>query len=223
MEAIKFYRVNDPYGIFSNFSPSVIILKAEIWPTVEHFFQANKFLDFNIRDKIKAIESPMDAAKEGRNRNNLLRDDWEQIKDSVMYKAVKAKFLQHADMKSVLLNTASLPIIEHTSNDNYWADGGDGSGKNMLGVILMRIRDELRAISPEPDFIFPPWVAFPSVERHDMFWRMGLGENYLLKLNTYMAEYGREKYMIKFPKSGNIFIIIDYKVKSNITISLLSI
>jgi predicted NAD-dependent protein-ADP-ribosyltransferase YbiA (DUF1768 family) len=34
-------------------------------------------------------------------------------------------------------------IIEHTKNDNYWADGGDGSGKNMLGKILMEIRDEL--------------------------------------------------------------------------------
>jgi hypothetical protein len=142
----------------------------------------------------------MDAATEGRNRSNILRDDWEQIKDTVMYKAVKAKFLQHADMKLVLLNTGSSPIIEHTSNDNYWADGGDGSGKNMLGIILMRVRDELRLISADPDLIFPPWIAFPSVDLPDMFWRMGIGENYLLKLNTYMAEYGLEKYMLKFPE-----------------------
>jgi N-glycosidase YbiA len=201
MTAIKFYKVNEPYGIFSNFSPSKIILTSEIWPTVEHFFQASKFLDFNTRDRIIAMESPMDAAKEGRNRSNILRDDWEQIKDTIMYKAVKAKFLQHADLKSVLLDTGSLPIIEHTTNDDYWADGGDGLGKNMLGIILMRVRDELRKISSEPDLIFPPWIAFPSVERPDMFWRMGLGESYLLKLHRYMAEYGIEKYKVKFPES----------------------
>ena len=200
MTAIKFYKVNEAYGIFSNFSPSPIILTSEIWPTVEHFFQASKFLDFNIKDKIKAIDSPMDAAKEGRNRSNILRDDWGQIKDTVMYKAVKAKFLQHAEMKSVLLNTGSFPIIEHTANDNYWADGGDGSGKNMLGLILMRVRAELSSISPDPDLIFPPWIAFPSTDQADMFWRMGLGENYLLKLNMYMTKHGREEYMTKFPE-----------------------
>ena len=176
MTAIKFYKVNDTYGIFSNFSPSAIVLTSEIWPTVEHFFQASKFLNFGTKDRIKAMESPMDAAKEGRNRDNILRDDWEQIKDTVMYKAVKAKFLQNHEMKSVLLNTGSLPIIEHTANDNYWADGGDGSGKNMLGLILMRVRDELNLISSEPDLIFPPWIAFPAVDPLDMFWRMGMYE-----------------------------------------------
>ncbi|WP_461451243.1 NADAR family protein [Mucilaginibacter sp.] len=200
MIEIKFYKVEEPYGVFSNFSPSPIILTSEIWPTAEHFFQANKFLNFEVRDRIKAMKSPMDAAKEGRNRNNILRDDWEQIKDTVMYKAVKAKFLQHPDMKSILLDTGTLPIIEHTANDNYWADGGDGSGGNMLGIILMRVREELSLISPEPDMIFPPWIAFPSVDQADMFWRMGLGENYLLKLNTYMTKYGREEYVTKFPE-----------------------
>jgi len=34
--------------------------------------------------------------------------------------------------------------VEHTDNDSYWADGGDGSGRNMLGVLLMSVRKELR-------------------------------------------------------------------------------
>jgi predicted NAD-dependent protein-ADP-ribosyltransferase YbiA (DUF1768 family) len=43
-----------------------------------------------------------------------------------------------------LLNTGDLKLIEHTQNDRYWADGLDGSGKNMLGILLMRLREELR-------------------------------------------------------------------------------
>jgi ribA/ribD-fused uncharacterized protein len=143
MKSIKFYKVNDQYGEFSNFRTSPIIIASQIWQTVEHYFQASKFNDYLLQDRIMAMSSPMDAAKEGRNKYNLLREDWEDVKDNIMYKAVKAKFLQHPQLRSLLLKTGSLPIIEHTTNDSYWGDAGDGSGKNMLGVILMRVREEL--------------------------------------------------------------------------------
>ncbi|MEO5928954.1 MAG: NADAR domain-containing protein, partial [Candidatus Kapaibacterium sp.] len=45
---------------------------------------------------------------------------------------------------ATLLDTGNAEIIEHTKRDTYWGDGGDGSGRNMLGLILMRVRDELR-------------------------------------------------------------------------------
>ena len=85
----------------------------------------------------------MKAAIEGRKKENPLRPDWEMIKDQVMYIAVKAKFTQHIELSNLLISTGNTYIVEHTQNDSYWADGGDGSGKNMLGIILMKIRDEL--------------------------------------------------------------------------------
>jgi len=42
-------------------------------------------------------------------------------------------------------------LVENTANDHYWGDGGDGSGKNMLGKILMQVRDELRKNDNETD------------------------------------------------------------------------
>ena len=57
----------------------------------------------------------------------------------------RAKFTQHETLKSLLLSTGEAKIFEHTENDSYWGDGGDGSGKNMLGRILMEIRAELQA------------------------------------------------------------------------------
>ena len=39
----------------------------------------------------------------------------------------------------------AINFVEHTENDSYWGDGGDGSGKNMLGQILMDVRELLRA------------------------------------------------------------------------------
>jgi ribA/ribD-fused uncharacterized protein len=62
-----------------------------------------------------------------------------------MREAVLAKFTQNADLRAVLLATGDADLVEHTSNDDYWGDGGDGHGKNKLGRILMSVRDELRA------------------------------------------------------------------------------
>ncbi|MFR3747673.1 NADAR domain-containing protein [Streptococcus sp.] len=43
-----------------------------------------------------------------------------------------------------MLATGDGILIEHTRNDDYWADGGDGSGKNKLGLLLMQVREELK-------------------------------------------------------------------------------
>jgi ribA/ribD-fused uncharacterized protein len=61
-----------------------------------------------------------------------------------MYDAVKAKFSQHEDLQLLLLSTGEAILIEHTENDDYWGDGGDGSGLNTLGKILMKIRKQLQ-------------------------------------------------------------------------------
>lgn len=60
-----------------------------------------------------------------------------------MLRVLKAKFSQHENLKQILLSTGTQKIIEHTENDNYWGDGGDGTGKNKLGKMLMQIRDEI--------------------------------------------------------------------------------
>lgn len=144
MSTINFYRQNDSYGEFSNFSPHPIVLDGQTWPTTEHYFQAQKFSGTAHKETIRSSKTPGEAAKRGRDRKLPLRADWETVKETIMYEALRAKFTQHASLRRLLLSTANLPLIEHTRNDAYWADGGDGSGKNRLGVLLMRLRDELR-------------------------------------------------------------------------------
>jgi ribA/ribD-fused uncharacterized protein len=85
------------------------------------------------------------AADLGRSRKFPLRRDWERVKDAVMRDVVLAKFTQHDDLRATLLATGDALLVEHTERDSYWGDGGDGSGKNRLGQILMSVRDELRA------------------------------------------------------------------------------
>ncbi|MRR38310.1 DUF1768 domain-containing protein, partial [bacterium] len=51
---------------------------------------------------------------------------------------------QHPGLKSLLLSTGNSALVEHTRNDRYWGDGGDGSGRNRLGHLLMELREQLR-------------------------------------------------------------------------------
>ena len=143
-DPILFYGVNEPFGTFSNFAPYPIRLKDRVWPTTEHYFQAQKFAGTRHEEEIRRASSPMIAARLGRSRKRPLRRDWESAKDGIMLDALRAKFGQHEVLKRTLLDTGGRTLVEHTSRDRYWADGGDGSGRNRLGELLMRLRAELR-------------------------------------------------------------------------------
>ncbi|MGH9762353.1 MAG: NADAR family protein [Blastocatellia bacterium] len=144
MGTIRFYKVSEPYGEFSNFVPYPIHVDGKQWPTSEHYFQAQKFAGMRHEEAVRKAKSPMIAARIGRDRTRGLRPDWEKVKDGIMLNAVRAKFNQHPRLASLLLSTGTAELVEHTGKGAYWGDGGDGCGKNMLGKILMQIRDELR-------------------------------------------------------------------------------
>ena len=143
MNVIRFYSVNDEFGVFSNFAPYPIKIKGKVWPSSEHYFQAMKFGSAKDQKDIRAAKTPMEAARKGRDRKRKLRRDWESRKDNVMRVAVMQKFLQHPELKDILISTGTANLVEHTDNDAYWGDGGDGSGKNRLGMILMEVRSQL--------------------------------------------------------------------------------
>ncbi len=61
-----------------------------------------------------------------------------------MYEGLRAKFSQNKELKDKLLATGQAKLVEHTDRDKYWGDGGNGEGKNRLGILLMKLRDELK-------------------------------------------------------------------------------
>lgn len=141
---IYFYSTREQYGCFSNFSPHGFELDNLYWHTSEHYFQAQKFVGTIHLEQIRLVKTPKDAAKMGRERTRPLRQDWEQVKDDIMRQAVLCKFTTHADIKEILLDTGNQELIENSPIDWYWGCGSDGTGKNMLGIILMEVREILR-------------------------------------------------------------------------------
>ncbi len=141
---IEFYRIAEPYGDFSNFSRHPIVLKGKVWPTTEHYFQSQKFAGTEHEEDVRLAKGPRAAAEIGRDRNRPSRVDLEQVKESIMKDALLAKIAQYPKIKELLLSTGDAEIVEHSFKDRYWADGGDGSGKNRLGILWMEIRKELQ-------------------------------------------------------------------------------
>lgn len=141
---IFFLKIAEPYGCFSNFSKHPITVNGKEWKTTEHYYQAQKYNDPDLQEKVRLSASPWVAAQIGRDPSLPLRKDWEEVKEKIMKEALWYKVSQHTDVKDTLLSTGNNEIVEHTPRDHYWADGGDGSGKNRLGVLWMMIRDKLR-------------------------------------------------------------------------------
>lgn len=95
-----------------------------------------------MEERIRLAATPRVAFDLG--RSQPARADWDAIKDGIMREAVPARFTQHPQLRELLLSTGDALLVEHTVNDRYWGDGGDGSGKNTLGRLLMAVRERLR-------------------------------------------------------------------------------
>ncbi|MFC1812347.1 NADAR family protein [Thermodesulfobacteriota bacterium] len=152
-------RDRDDFDFLSNFYPASIILDEITWPSVEHYYQGQKSHNPDYTSKIlqkdiaswakfvgdSRIGNPHIAKKSWFRRHpGDLRTDWDEIKEDVMRRAVSTKFYQNADLREKLRRTWPAKLIEDSKRDPYWGWGEDKSGKNMLGTILMQVRDQIR-------------------------------------------------------------------------------
>lgn len=143
MEKINFYSTKGPHGFCSNFYRAQIILDDKIWPTSEHYYQAQKSNDPIYKELVCLCKTPKIAAMLG--RTGEVRKDWDSIKYEVMRKVVRAKFEQHPELMEKLQETKPYILVENTVGspraDAIWGNGADGNGLNWLGKILMEVRD----------------------------------------------------------------------------------
>lgn len=164
--AIRFFGIGGKYGCFSNFSEYPITINDQVYKTNEHYFQAQKFAitELSYARQIQQASSPAEARRMGRSREYGLRSDWEEVKDSIMRIAVITKFHTHKGIQEILLSTGTEEIIEANPYDYYWGEGAKRNGKNMLGRILMEIRDVLRAELNWDKLNLPEETASPLEE-----------------------------------------------------------
>lgn len=126
------------YRFLSNFWPAIVQFEGAWYPTVEHAYQAAKTTEKELRRAICLAKTPYIAKRLG--NAVVVRDNWENLKYSVMEDLVRQKFAI-PDLQKLLLETGDEELIEgNTWGDVYWGVC-DGKGQNNLGRILMFVRN----------------------------------------------------------------------------------
>lgn len=140
---IKFYKTREEHGYLSNFwRKDPFTFEGHEVHTSEALYQALKFNKHNplLARQILTCPSPGDAAAMGRTQD-MLRPDWDSVKDNAMRITLMAKFTEGTSFFNKFLSTEGQELIEDSPIDSYWGCGKDGQGKNMLGKLLMEHRD----------------------------------------------------------------------------------
>jgi N-glycosidase YbiA len=145
------------FGFLSHFHPAPILLEGEVWPTVEHYYQAQKSFDPACRQAIrdaatpgraKRLAAPPDLPRRVsgqswfRKNGASPRPDWHAVKLEIMRRADLAKFTQHADLADLLQATGDAELVEDSPSEPYWGIGPDGQGSNWAGRVLMEVREK---------------------------------------------------------------------------------
>lgn len=144
--AIRFLSNIEKWKDFSNWAPYPIELDGELWKSSEHYYQYKKFeqTDPHYAQRIKNAPTA-EEAKILSMENDHYPDHWDDIKVDVLRTAVMKKFQSYAELENLLLSTGDEELIEANPDDSFWGEGKDGSGKNMMGRILMETREYLRS------------------------------------------------------------------------------
>ncbi|KAL9643922.1 hypothetical protein ABK040_013331 [Willaertia magna] len=118
------------------------------WKTSEHFYQAHKFTqNKEIFNEIQTSSTPKEAFELSRkyqfkidnNNNNIEWND--ERKEKIMMEALINKFLysKNKELLNRLIQLKGFYLVENSFVDSYWGIGSDGKGKNRLGILLMKL------------------------------------------------------------------------------------
>lgn len=140
------YRFINNYHFLSNFYETDIFIQNRKYKSLEHAYQAFKSKNFSEHEWIRNAPTASKAKSFG--KKIKVRDNWDDIKYNVMLKLVRLKF-KNEELKKMIIETNEEELVE----GNYWHDNiwgnctcekcKDIEGKNWLGKILMKVRDEI--------------------------------------------------------------------------------
>ncbi|PIQ68342.1 MAG: hypothetical protein COV91_04665 [Candidatus Taylorbacteria bacterium CG11_big_fil_rev_8_21_14_0_20_46_11] len=141
-EAVFFYT--PAFDALNNFSAHTVDIWGKHFPTAEHAFQWKKFSDIapDIAEKILHAGCPEDAQRIAHQNKASQPSDWQEIKVGVMEEILRAKLAEHETVRETLIRSGNRTIVENSPTDSFWGCGPNGDGKNMMGVLWMKIRKD---------------------------------------------------------------------------------
>jgi ribA/ribD-fused uncharacterized protein len=144
-QEIRFYRATGKYGFLSNLFKTLLIFEHKAFPHAEAAYQYGKPKDKETAEWLILAPKPHLCATTAHALLSYdIRKDWDTIKVDRMKRVLHAKFFDNLGIRVDLLNTGDAILIEESKTDAFWGIGKKGNGKNMLGILLMELREEIR-------------------------------------------------------------------------------
>ena len=161
-DIIGFHLVTDPHASFSNWDFSPFTYAGYYYTCVEQYMMAQKVFAghrFDLFEKILRTADPAEmkrlAGKDSFQEYAQICSFWEKNRKHIVKRGVRAKFQQNAEIREELLSTGTALLCECAGQDRVWGVGisysdpswqdvSNWNGDNLLGVILMGVREELR-------------------------------------------------------------------------------
>lgn len=160
---LSYHTMSEQYIFFygkehslSQHHPCKFIVGETTYSSSEQFMMAQKALLFNdaeIFHKIMNTKDPIRQKRLGRQVIHFKDEVWNQHKHRIVYEGNKAKFTQNPTLKEYILETRDMSLVEASPRDRYWGIGFSAEkaierkkdwGENILGKLLMKLRDDIR-------------------------------------------------------------------------------
>ena len=143
-EVIGFYPRE--FYPFDNFSSFKVEWNGYLFASVEEAYQAASFMgsDEELVEKIKKSHSADEAQRISYANRDKRREDWDDVKISIMEELLRLKIEQNPYVKKKLLQTEDYMIVEDSPKDDFWGWGPNRNGQNNLGKLWMKLRKELK-------------------------------------------------------------------------------
>lgn len=159
VQPLFFYSDRADYGAFSNFYKVTIKVYERTFKHSEGAFMYAKALTFKdkkIAEQILKADKPRDAKSLGR-KSKFDEHVWKNVREDIMFECCYAKFSQNKKLKKLLLSTGDRMLVEASPRDRIWGIGYSVKrapfvapskwGKNLLGHVLMRVRQHLQSVN----------------------------------------------------------------------------
>lgn len=134
----------DGWYVFSNYAPFQIEWRGRVYPTSEHAYQAAHFIDNHpeLAEKVRLCRSPREASDMANKNSEYDDPNWKEKRIDIMEEILRCKLNQHELVSATLRNSEDKTIIEMNYDDDFWGWGRDRNGRNELGKLWMKLRDE---------------------------------------------------------------------------------
>ena len=140
-EPINF--VESRWQYLSPFSAHEVEMDGVVYKTAEHAYQTLR-MKAGAQESVRTTTSPLEAWRVAQvcKADGLLNETVD--KDELMEKIFRAKLTQHQDIKDILIESGNRELLKVYDTDYYWGTGADGSGKNLMGKLWMKLRSEIQ-------------------------------------------------------------------------------